>query len=130
ATNTTGLFTPPVTVTGQVFAAHRHNGDGQHLSRPMDTVTSTHEQAVLLAVNNFQGVPRGVDGPRPPRGGSEPLGRVSAGIVPVRWTSRPRGHGEPMPAVTAEQTRGLLTAAGTIKNLGALDEARYRAHPV
>jgi DNA (cytosine-5)-methyltransferase 1 len=32
---------------GQVLVAHRHNGDGQPLSRPMDTVTTTHEKALL-----------------------------------------------------------------------------------
>jgi site-specific DNA-cytosine methylase len=35
-----------------------------------------------------------------------------------------------MPTVTADQIPGLLTAAGTIKNNGAIDEAKYRAHPL
>src|ERR1044071_1324605 len=59
ATNTTGLITPPVALTGSVIAAHRHNGDGQHITAPMDTVTSTHEKAVLLAgIANFQEIGR------------------------------------------------------------------------
>ncbi|WP_211349492.1 DNA cytosine methyltransferase [Micromonospora pisi] len=131
ATATTGLLAPPVALTGQVFAAHRHNGDGQHLSRPMDTVTSTHEKAVLLAaVNNYQGIPRGMDEPLPTQAGSETLGLLSAGIVPFRKHTVPTVGAEPMPTVTSEQVPGLLTAAGTIKNNGALDEAQYRAHPV
>lgn len=80
ATNGTGLVTPPVAVTGQVMAAHRHNGDGQHITDPMDTVTTTHAEA--------------------------------------------------MPTITSDQTPGLLTAAGTIKNNGSIDEAGYRAHSV
>src|SRR5579859_2467096 len=38
-----------IPVTGAVIAAHRHNGDGQPITRPMDTVTATHEKAALLA---------------------------------------------------------------------------------
>lgn len=171
ATNTTGLITPPVALaTGAVFAAHRHNGDGQHLSRPMDTATSTHEKAILLAVNNYQGAPRGVAEALPTQGGSETLSIVSSGVVPFRKNTTPTVHAEAMPTVTSEQIPGLLTAAGVIlqnqgvdrrvssvgqplktlvadnntalmfsgpitaagviKNNGAIDEAKYRAHPV
>lgn len=115
ATNTTGIVTPPVAITGQVMAAHRHNGDGKHLTQPMDTVTSTHEKAVLLAVNNFQGAPRGADEPLPTQGGSETLSLLSSGVVPFRKNTVPTPHGEPMPTVTAEQIPGVLTAAGVIK---------------
>jgi DNA (cytosine-5)-methyltransferase 1 len=130
ATNTTGLVTPPVAVTGMVTVGHRHNGDGQHISRPMDTVTSTHEKAVFLAVNNYQGAPRGVHESLPTQPGSETLSLLSTGVVPFRKHTIPTTHGEPMPAVTSEQIPGLLTAAGTIKNNGSIDEAQYRAHPV
>jgi site-specific DNA-cytosine methylase len=131
ATNTTGLLSPPVALTGQVFAAHRHNGDGKHITQAMDTVTSTHELAVLLAgIDNYQGSPRGVDEPLPTQGGSETLGLLSAGVVPFRKHTVPTVHAEPMPTVTSDQVPGLLTAAGTIKNNGSIDEARYRAHPV
>ncbi|MBM0235919.1 DNA cytosine methyltransferase [Micromonospora sp. ATA32] len=131
ATNTTALLAPPVALTGQVFAAHRHNGDGQHIARPMDTVTSTHEKAVLLAaVNNYQGAPRGVNEPLSTQGGSETLSLLSAGVVPFRKNTVPTTHAEPMPTTTSEQIPGLLTAAGTIKNNGAIDEAKYRAHPL
>jgi DNA (cytosine-5)-methyltransferase 1 len=130
ATNTTGLITPPVAVAGSVFAAHRHNGDGKNLHEAMDTVTATHEKAMLLAVNNYQGAPRGVDEPLPTHLGSETLSLVSAGVIPFRKHTTPTTHGEPMPTVTAEQTPGLLTAAGVIKNNGSIDEAGYRAKPV
>ncbi|GAA0495289.1 hypothetical protein Ade02nite_18910 [Paractinoplanes deccanensis] len=131
ATNGVGLVTPPVALTGHVIAAHRHNGDGQHFSRPMDTVTSTHEKAVVLAaVNNFQGAPRGLNEALPTQAGSETLSLVSAGVVPFRKNTMPTTHAEAMPTVTSEQIPGLLTAAGTIKNNGSIDEAQYRAHPV
>jgi DNA (cytosine-5)-methyltransferase 1 len=130
-TNSTGLMTPPVAVaTGAVIAAHRHNGDGQHITRPMDTVTSTHEKAVLLAVDNYQGAPRSAAEPLPTQGGSETMGVVSAGIVPFRQNTIPTSHAEAMPTVTSDQIPGLLTAAGTIKNNGSIEEAGYRAHPV
>lgn len=131
ATNGTGVITPPIAAaTGAVIAAHRHNGDGQHITRPMDTVTSTHEKAVLLAVNNYQGEPRGAGEPLPTQGGSETLGLLSSGVVPFRKNTIPTTHAESMPTVTSDQIPGLLTAAGTVKNNGSIDEARYRAHPV
>jgi DNA (cytosine-5)-methyltransferase 1 len=130
ATSTTGLVTPPVAVTGMVTVGHRHNGDGKHISVPMDTVTATPEKAVFLAVNNFQGAPRGVEQPLPTQPGSETLSLLSAGVVPFRKHTVPTGHSESMPAVTSDQIPGLLTAAGTIKNNGSIGEAQYRAHPV
>jgi DNA (cytosine-5)-methyltransferase 1 len=130
-TNGVGLVTPPIAiVAGQVLAAHRHNGDGKNIAEPMDTVTTTHEKALLLAVDNFQGAPRGVDEALPTQGGSETLAVLSTGVVPYRRNTQPTVHREPMPTVTADQIPGLLTAAGTIKNNGAIDEAGYRAHPV
>ncbi|MGU3650628.1 DNA cytosine methyltransferase [Mycolicibacterium sp. A43C] len=132
ATNTTGIVTPPVAVTGQVVAAHRHNGDGQHITRPMDTVTSTHEKAVLMGVLPYRkgSTARGADDPLPTQAGHESLGLLSTGVVPFRRNTVPTTHAESMPTVTAEQIPGLLTAAGLIKNNGSIAEAGYRAHPV
>nr|WP_324195822.1 DNA cytosine methyltransferase [Nocardia cyriacigeorgica] len=65
---------------GAVFAAHRHNGDGKNFTQPMDTVTSTHELAMLT------------------------------GVIPFRKNTLPALGSEPIPTVTSEQTPGLLTA--------------------
>jgi site-specific DNA-cytosine methylase len=100
--------------TGAVFAAHRHNGDGKNIALPMDTATSTHEKALLLAVDNYQGGPRGVDSPLPTQVGSETLAVVSCGVIPYRKNTVPSVHHEAMPTFTSDQIPGLLTAAGTI----------------
>lgn len=121
ATNTTGLLTPAVAVTGQVMVAHRHNGDGKHLTQPMDTVTSTHEKAVLLAVDNYQGGPRGADEPLPTQGGSETMGLLSSGVVPFRKNTIPTVHSEAMPTVTSDQIPGVLTAAGLVQYNEGID---------
>ena len=122
--------------TGAVVAAHRHNGEGQHIGRPMDTVTSTHEKAALfappvaLAVDNYQGAPRGADQPLPTQGGSETLAVVSSGVLPFRRNTVPTMHSEAMPTVTSDQIPALLTAAGRIQCNGSIDEAKYRAYPL
>jgi site-specific DNA-cytosine methylase len=83
-----------------------------------------------LAVNNFQGAPRGVDEPLPTQAGSETLSLISSGVVPFRKHTIPTTHAEAMPTVTSEQIPGVLTAAGLIKNNGSIDEAKYRSHPL
>lgn len=105
------------------------------LAAPLWTQSATNTIGMLtppvaLAVDNFQGVPRGADEPLPTQGASETLALVSAGVLPYRQNTLPATHAEAMPTFTAEQIPGVLTAAGTIKNNGALDEAKYRAHPV
>jgi site-specific DNA-cytosine methylase len=94
--------------TGPVIAAHWHTGRGQHPTLPMDAVATTREKAFLLAVNNFQGGPRGAHEPLPTQGGSETLGLLTAGVVPYRKNTLPAVHAEAMPTVTAEQIPGLL----------------------
>lgn len=61
---------------------------------------------------------------------SERPGILSAGVLPYRKNTLPATHAEAMPTVTADQIPGLLTAAGVVKNNGAISEAKYRAHPV
>ena len=112
--------------TGAVMAAHRHNGDGKHLTQPMDTVTSTHEKALLLAVDNYQGTGRGPGEPLPTQGGSETLGLLT-GVVPYRRNTVPTVHSEPMPTVTADQIPGLLTAAGLIQHNQGVENRVIRA---
>ncbi|MFF1284368.1 DNA cytosine methyltransferase [Streptomyces sp. NPDC058299] len=116
------------------------HGSERLLGQPLATQTSQQETALLsvgnalaptaLAVDNYQGGPRGADNPLPTQVGSETLAVVSSGIIPFRQNTVPTPHGEAMPTVTSDQIPGLLTAAGTIKNNGAIGEARYRAHPV
>jgi site-specific DNA-cytosine methylase len=145
ATNSLGLVTPPAAAqlaapvavaAGQVMVAHRHNGDGQHLTRRTDTVTATHEKAVLLAVNNYQGAPRSAEDPLPTQGGSQTMGLLtsraptglSAGVVPFRKNTTPTVHAEAMPTVTAEQIPGLLFS-GWYKQNGSTG-TETAPHPV
>lgn len=105
------------------------------LDQPLWSQTATNTTGlvtppVALAVDNYQGGPRGAGDPLPTQGGSETLAVVSSGVIPYRRNTVPAVHAEAMPTVTADQIPGLLTAAGTIKNNGAIDEAQYRAHPV
>jgi site-specific DNA-cytosine methylase len=105
--------------------------------QPMSTQTSQQETSILsagrpvaLAVDNYQGSPRGAAEALPTQVGSETIAVVSSGVVPFRQNTLPTVHAEAMPTVTSDQIPGLLTAAGTIKNNGSIDEARYRAYPV
>jgi site-specific DNA-cytosine methylase len=107
--------------TGMVIAAHRHNGDGQHITKPMDTVTTTHEKAILLAVDNFQGSPRGAHQPLPTQVGSETLGLLSTGVMPYRKHTLAAMASEAMPTFTSDQIPGLLTAAGTVQFREGID---------
>ncbi|MEU3708359.1 DNA cytosine methyltransferase [Streptomyces anulatus] len=73
---------------------------------------------MALAVDNFQGGPRGAREPLPTQVGSETLAIVSSGILPYRKNTLPTTHDEVMPTVTSDQIPGLLTAAGWYKQNG------------
>jgi site-specific DNA-cytosine methylase len=111
-------------------------GSERHPWQPMSTQTSQQETGILstgelrLAVDNFQGAARGADEPLPTQPGSQTMGLLSTGVLPFRKNTTPTVHSEAMPTFTAEQIPGVLTAAGFIKNNGAIAEAKYRAHPV
>jgi DNA (cytosine-5)-methyltransferase 1 len=95
----------------------------------MDTVTSRTRRCAL-AVDNYQGAARGVEPmPLPTQGGLGDAGVLSSGVVPFRKNTIPTSHGEAMPTVTSDQIPGLLTAAGTIKNNGSIDEAEVPRTP-
>ncbi|UKD50811.1 DNA cytosine methyltransferase (plasmid) [Amycolatopsis sp. FU40] len=140
----TGKQETAVLSTGALIAAAGNTYErpgsecrSRDLGRPLWAQTATNGTALVtppaalaLAVDNYQGAPRGAADPLPTQGGSETLGVLSAGIVPFRQNTVPTMHAEAMPTVTAEQMPGLLTAAGTIKNNGPISEAGYRAHPV
>jgi hypothetical protein len=117
----------------------------------MDTVTATHEKAMLIAATGAIIAAAGHTFERPgsdcrSRGLDQPLwaqtGTSSTGLVtpPVavavdNYQGAPRSAADPLPTQLGSETLGLLTAqlmtaAGTIKNNGPVGEAKYRAHPV
>jgi site-specific DNA-cytosine methylase len=105
------------------------------LDQPLWTQSATNTAGLItppvaLAVDNYQGSPRGASDPLPTQVGSETMAVVSSGVIPFRKNTVPSVHDEAMPTVTSEQIPGLLTAAGTITNHGSIDEARYRSHPI
>jgi site-specific DNA-cytosine methylase len=99
------------------------HGSERHPWQPMSTQTSQQETALLLAVDNYQGSPRGVDQPLPTQVGSETFGVVSAGVVPYRNNTVPTMLQEAMPTFTAEQIPGVLSATGTVIR-GGLEAAQ------
>ncbi|MEU6979548.1 DNA cytosine methyltransferase [Streptomyces sp. NPDC046371] len=117
------------------------HGSERHLWQPLATQTSQQETSILstgpatlwpstspglvsphvaLAVDNYQGGPRGVGTPLPTQVGSETLAVVSSGIIPFRKNTIPTVHSETMPTFTSDQIPGLLTAAGWFKQNGSL----------
>lgn len=128
-------------MAGAVFAAHRHNGDGKNLAEPMDTVTATHEKAVLLAstgtiiaaAGNAYERPgsdcrsRGLDEPLWTQTGTNATGLLTPPLAVAvdNYQGTPRGAHEPLPTQPGSQTLGLLTARilpnrtnGTSRDLG------------
>ncbi len=108
-----------------LMPAKAERGSERHLWQPMSTQTSQQETALLaasgalsLAVDNYQGAPRGVDVPFPTQVGSETLGIVSTGVMPFRKHTIPTMHAEPMPTVTADQIPALVTATGSVSGAG------------
>lgn len=94
------------------------HGSERHPWQPMSTQTSQQETALLLAVDNYQGAPRGADQPLATQVGSETFGVVSAGVVPYRNNTVPTMLQEAMPTFTAEQIPGVLSATGTVSHDG------------
>jgi site-specific DNA-cytosine methylase len=105
------------------------HGSEKHLWQPMATQTSQQETSILstgtpivsrlaVAVDNYQGGPRGADEPLPTQVGSETLAVVSSGVIPFRKNTIPVVHSEAMPTVTSDQIPGLLSAAGWFKQNG------------
>jgi site-specific DNA-cytosine methylase len=99
------------------------HGSERHPWQPMSTQTSQQETALLLAVDNYQGSPRGAHEPLATQVGSETFGVVSAGVVPYRNNTVPTMLQEAMPTFTAEQIPGVLSASGTVA-LGGLEPAQ------
>jgi DNA (cytosine-5)-methyltransferase 1 len=104
--------------TGAITAAA-----GNALEQPLwaQSATSTSglvTPSLALAVDNYQGGPRGAGSPLPTQVGSETLAVVSSGVVPFRKNTLAAMHGEAMPTITSDQIPGLLTAAGWFKQNG------------
>ncbi|WP_282792961.1 DNA cytosine methyltransferase [Streptomyces sp. CC224B] len=92
--------------------------------QPLWAQTATNTTGLItppmaLAVDNYQGGPRGAHEPLPTQVGSETLAVVSSGVIPFRKNTLPTGPGEAMPTVTSDQIPGLLTAAGWYKQNGS-----------
>ena len=104
------------------------HGSERHPWQPMSTQTSQQETALLLAVDNYQGAPRGANEPLATQVGSETFGVVSAGVVPYRNNTVPTMLQEAMPTFTAEQIPGVLSAAGTVSS-GGLDGVQWPNQP-
>lgn len=130
-TNASGLITPPV-----ALAVDNFQGAARGADEPLPTQGGSETMALLSAAvfaNRENATPRGPDEAMQTvvgNAGSGGIGVLSSGVIPYRKHTTPTTHGESMPTVTADQIPGLLTAAGTIKNNGSIDEAAYRAHPV
>jgi DNA (cytosine-5)-methyltransferase 1 len=109
---------------GAVIAAHRHNGDGAPLALPMNTVTITHERALLTtgalmqAAGNTYERPgsdcrsRGFDQPLWTQTGTQETGIISPPIAMAvdNFQGAGRGVNEPLPTQGGSETLGLLAA--------------------
>lgn len=117
--------------TGAIIAAAGHaferpgsncrsRGFDQPLwAQPATSTTGLITPPMAIAVDNFQGAPRGVGSPLPTQVGSETLAAVSSGVIPYRKNTVPAVHGEAMPTVTSDQIPGLISAAGWFKQNGS-----------
>ncbi|MDX3520765.1 DNA cytosine methyltransferase [Streptomyces scabiei] len=119
------------------------HGSERLLLQPLATQTSQQETALLstgqrlwdepalaLAVDNYQGAPRSAGEPLPTQVGSETLAVISSGVIPYRKNTVPTVYPESMPAFTAEQIPGLLTAAGWFKQNGTSPNHGTAPHPL
>ncbi|MEU6543938.1 DNA cytosine methyltransferase [Streptomyces sp. NPDC046859] len=110
-----------IAAAGNTFERPGSNCRSRDLSQPLWAQTATNTTGLItppvaIAVDNYQGGPRGAGEPLPTQVGSETLAVVSSGVVPFRKNTVPTVHCEAMPAFTSDQIPGLLTAAGAIAN--------------
>jgi len=119
-----------IAAAGNTFERPGSNCRSRGFDQPLWAQTATNTTGlvtppVAIAVDNYQGGPRGVGEPLPTQVGSETLAVVSSGIVPYRQNTVPTVHAEAMPTFTSDQIPGLLTAAGWYKENG-----KTAPHPV
>ncbi|MFE6931787.1 DNA cytosine methyltransferase [Streptomyces sp. NPDC057699] len=108
---------------GNTFERPGSDCRSRGLDEPLWAQTATNTTGLLappiaLAVDNFQGAPRGAGVPLPTQVGSETLAVVSSGVIPFRQNTLSTMHSQAMPTVTSDQIPGLLTAAGWFKQNG------------
>ena len=124
-------------VAGHTYERPGSDCRSRGLDEPLWTQSATNSTGLLtppiaVAVDNYQGSPRGAHEPLPTQPGSETMGLLTARILPNRTNATSRSLAEPMQTLVGGAGSGglgLLTAGGTIKNNGPIEEARYRAHP-
>lgn len=109
---------------GNTFERPGSNCRSRGFDQPLWAQTATNTTGLItppmaLAVDNYQGAPRGAHEPLPTQVGSETLAVVSSGVLPYRKNTVPTMHSEVMPAFTSDQIPGLLMAAGWYKQNGS-----------
>jgi len=77
-------------------------------TQPTSNTTGLITPPVALAIDNYQGAPRGADDPLPTQGGSETLGMLSARVLPNRTNGTSRSLGEPMETIVGNAGSGGL----------------------
>lgn len=85
----------------------------QEFTEPLWAQTATNTTGVItppvaVAVDNYQGSPRGVDEPLPTQVGSETLGLLAARVLPNRTNGTSRSLGEPMETLVGNAGSGGL----------------------
>ncbi len=98
---------------GNTFERPGSTCRSRDLSQPMWAQTATSTTALLtppvaMAIDNFQGAPRGADEALPTQGGSETLGLLTARVLPNRTNATSRSVGEPMETVVAGAGSGRI----------------------
>lgn len=93
-----------------LMPAKSQRGSERHPWQPMATQTSQQETALYstgaMAIDNFQGAPRGADEPLPTQGGSETMGVLSASVFADRENTTPRGLDDAMQPVLGNSGSG------------------------
>lgn len=112
-----------VVAAGNTFERAGSTCRSRGFDQPLWAQTATNTAGLItpplaIAIDNYQGGPRGADTPLPTQVGSETLAVVS-GVIPYRQNTLPTPHGEAMPTVTSDQIPGLLSAAGWFKQNGS-----------
>lgn len=89
------------------------------LGQPMWAQTATNTTGLLtppvaMAIDNFQGVPRGVDEALPTQGGSETMGLLAARVLPNRTNATSHSLGEPMETAGAGSGDVAVLSSGVV----------------